>query len=88
MRLFTSRTGGVAMLVAMGLTISSCGKSSTDTIDNSEITDMNAVGTMEGTTNDMSAMETATDTNIAADNAVVAGDNATTDNSAGAENAM
>ena len=40
---------------------------------------MNSVGTMEGTTNDMSAIDTATDTNMAADNSAMApADNATT----------
>jgi hypothetical protein len=58
--------GAAVMCIAMSL--SACGKQSSDTVDNSEITDMNAVGTMEGTTNDMSAMDSATDTNVAMDN--------------------
>jgi hypothetical protein len=77
-----------AALVSIGLSLSACGKSSTDTVDNSEITDMNAVGTMEGTTNDMSAMDAATDTNITTDMAANASDNAATENSAVTDNAM
>jgi len=60
----------LAILVAMGgLTVSACGSSSTDTVDNSEITELNAAGMAEGTISDASAVETATDTNIEASSA-------------------
>lgn len=71
-----------AFVMTTGLALAACGGKSGDTVDNSEITELNAAGMMEGTTNDASAMDVATDTNAAtvADNAA---DNAATD----AENA-
>lgn len=54
-------------LIGLAMSISACGRQSNDTVDNAEVTDMNAVGTMEGTTNDMSTMDTGTDTNVATD---------------------
>lgn len=77
-----------AAVIGITMSVSACSKQSNDTVDNSEITDMNAVGTMEGTTNDTSAMDMATDTNVATDNMAAdnmsngAGDDAM-DNSAG-----
>lgn len=69
MHLFSSKSVFVlAAAVAGGLAVSACGGSSTDTVDNSEITEMNAAGMMEGTTNDASAMDMATDTNVATGN--------------------
>lgn len=70
-------------VVAAGLAVAACGGKSTDTVDNSEITELNAAGMMEGTTNDAAAMDVATDTNVAstpdnaADNAATEAENAT-----------
>jgi len=73
------RTKTAILLVATGLAVTACGKKSEQTTDNSDVTEMNSVGTMEGTTNDMSAIDTATDTNMSADNSAMApADNATT----------
>lgn len=72
-----------AFVVAMGMSVAACGDKSTDTVDNSELTELNAAGMMEGTTNDASAMDVATDTNVAtlpdnaADNAATEAENAT-----------
>ncbi len=66
--------------------LSACGSSSSDTVDKSEITNLSEIGTMEGTTNDMSAIETPIDTNIARADSPAA-DNAA-DNTAEAANAM
>ena len=72
-----------AIVVTAGLAVAACGGKSNDTVDNSEITELNAAGMMEGTTNDASAMDVATDTNVAAapdnaaDNASVEAENAT-----------
>ena len=72
-----------AIVVTAGLAVAACGGKSNDTVDNSEITELNAAGMMEGTTNDASAMDVATDTNVAAapdnaaDNAAVEAENAT-----------
>lgn len=72
----------LALLTAAGtLMLSACGGSSTDTVDNSEITEMNAAGMMEGTISDASAMDVATETNVAttiADNATAEAGNAST----------
>lgn len=71
------------LIVAAGLAVAACGDNSTDTVDSSELTELNAAGMMEGTTNDASAMDVATDTNIAtlpdnaADNAATDAENAT-----------
>ena len=71
------------LVTAAGLSVAACGDKSTDTVDNSELTELNAAGMMEGTTNDASAMDVATDTNIAtlpdnaADNAATEAENAT-----------
>ena len=82
MHLFSGKSALAIMVVAGGLMISACGDKSADTVDNSEITEMNAAGMMEGTTNDASAMDMATDTNVAAgnvaDNAMAEADNAST----------
>jgi hypothetical protein len=77
------RTKTAILLVAAGLAVTACGKKTEQTTDNSEVTEMNSVGTMEGTTNDMSAMDTANDTNMSADNSAMApADNATTGDNA------
>lgn len=68
-------------LIGLAMSISACGKQSNDTVDNAEVTDMNAVGTMEGTTNDTSTMDTGTATNMATDNMA-------TDNMSGMGNDM
>lgn len=71
------------LIVAAGLAVAACGDNSTDTVDSSELTELNAAGMMEGTTNDASVMDVATDTNIAtlpdnaADNAATDAENAT-----------
>lgn len=73
----------LAVFVATAaLATTGCGSKSSDTVDNSEITELNAAGMMEGTTNDASAMDVATDTNMVAatnvaDNAVSEAENAT-----------
>lgn len=77
MNLFANKPMLMLMAAAGGLMVSGCGGSSTDTVDNSEITEMNAAGMMEGTTNDASAMDMATDTNVAVAGNVM--DNATAD---------
>lgn len=85
MRAILSR---LTLVAVAGLAVSGCGGSSTDTVDNSELTELNGAGMMEGTVNDASAMDVATDTNVsnAMDNAVSdaanASDNATESNSA------
>ncbi len=77
MRLFTGKPALLTILaIAGGLSVSACGDKSTDTVDNSEITEMNAIGMAEGTTNDASALDMATDTNVATANAM---DNAAAD---------
>lgn len=84
MHLFSSKPALMLMAAAAGLMVAACGDKSTDNVDNSEITEMNAAGMMEGTTNDASAMDMATDTNIATgntnamDNAMDAAGNAST----------
>lgn len=71
------------LVAAAGLAVAACGDKSTDTVDGSELTELNAAGMMEGTTNDASAMDVATDTNVAtppdnaADNAATEAENAT-----------
>jgi hypothetical protein len=87
MRFFGTRTVATVMIVGAALAVSACGKSSTDTVDNSTVTGMN--GSMEGTTNDMSTIDSETGNVIPDANATdpaAAADNATADNSTG--NAM
>jgi hypothetical protein len=78
---------GLALVVSGGLAVSACGSKSTPNADNSEITELNAAGMMEGTISDDSAMDTATDTNVAtapaADNATAEADNASTNTAEG-----
>lgn len=88
MRFSSFKTLLATALIGIGVSLSACGKSSTDTVDNSEITDMNAIGSIEGTINDTSAMDAATDTNVASDVMTNAIDNRTADNATTADNAM
>lgn len=82
MRLSSSKLGLAVLAVSGALAVSACGSKSTGGVDNSEITELNAAGMMEGSISDASAMDTATDTNIAtssaADNSVTEADNAAT----------
>lgn len=70
MRFFTSKWNLAAVVATSALAVAACGDKTADTVDNSEITEMNAAGMAEGTTNDASAMDMATDTNVAIDNAM------------------
>lgn len=90
MRVIGSRAIASAMILGAALAVAACGSTEkTDTVDNSQLTDINAVG-MEGTTNDMSTIDSATGTvsgtgsNMAMDNMVM--DNMVADNVTG--NAM
>lgn len=60
--------GRLTVIMAAGVAVSACGGESTDTVDSSELTELNAAGMMEGTINDAAAMDVATDANIAATN--------------------
>ncbi|MGE0775077.1 MAG: hypothetical protein AB7G25_12420 [Sphingomonadaceae bacterium] len=60
--------GRLTLIMAAGVAVSACGGESTDTVDSSELTELNAAGMMEGTINDAAAMDVATDANIAATN--------------------
>jgi len=72
--------------MAAGVAVSACGEESTDTVDSSELTELNAAGMMEGTINDAAAMDVATDANIAIANTMnttdAASDNEAASNSA------
>lgn len=81
MRAILSR---LTLVAVAGLAVSGCGGSSTDTVDNSELTELNGAGMMEGTVNDASAMDVATDTNVAVSNAM---DNAVSDAANASDNA-
>lgn len=80
----TRKTVLTALAISAALMVSACGTKSTDTVDNSEITEMNAMGMMEGTTNDASAMDMATDTNMSMPNAM---DNAASEAGNSSDNA-
>ena len=60
--------GRLTVIMAAGVAVSACGGESTDTVDSSELTELNAAGMMEGTINDAAPMDVATDANIAATN--------------------
>lgn len=85
MRVIGSRAITSAMILGAALAVAACGSSEkTDTVDNSQLTDINAAG-MEGTTNDMSTIDSATGT-VSDAGANVTADNIVADNAAG--NAM
>jgi hypothetical protein len=65
MRVNAQKIIAAALAASTILALSACGSSSSDTVDKSEITNMSEIGAMEGTTNDMSAIETPVDTNVA-----------------------
>jgi ABC-type oligopeptide transport system substrate-binding subunit len=60
MRNLLKTTTTVALIAGAALSLAACGKSettTTNTTDNTSMTDMNAMTPMEGSTNDMSATD-------------------------------
>jgi len=81
MRELFSKMTTVAMIAGATLLVSACGKSeTTNTTDNTAMTEMNAMEPMEGSMNDMTAVDsTAMEANMAMDtNTGAEADNAAT----------
>lgn len=69
MRDLLNKTTAVAMVVAAALAVSACGKSeTTNTVDNTSMTDTNAMMPAEGSMNDMAASSLGNDTNMSDSN--------------------
>ncbi len=83
----SGRLIGTGLTMATALLLMACsGKSSTDTVDDSQLTQMNGVGTIEGTVNDAAAMDGPMNSATSAepiDNAAEAQADKTADNAAG-----
>lgn len=75
--LFSKMTTG-AMIASAALLVSACGESeTTNTTDNTAMTEMNAMEPMEGTMNDMTAVDgAAMEANMAMDTNAAEADNA------------
>jgi len=83
MRFIGTKAAAVAMITAAALTVTACGRGNdTDAVDTTNVTEMGEEVIMEGTTNDMTTIDSAIDTTVETDPNMM-GDNSTMTNSAG-----